>query len=70
MKWPWQKEGCEHHLCQCDGLVLRQTTLEEFGFEFLLSSQTRLDLRMDGVDVDHIPKPVRYTTGLQNWRSD
>lgn len=60
MKWPWQK--CEHHLCQCDGIKTRQTTLEEFGFEFLHKGQTRLKVAL--------PKPVRSTTGFQNWRND
>lgn len=60
MKWPWQK--CEHHLCECGGIKTRQTTLEEFGFEFLHKGQTRLKVAL--------PKPVRRTTGLQNWRNE
>jgi hypothetical protein len=57
MKWPWRKDECEHHLCECGGIKTRQTTLEEFGFEFISESQTRL------TDFDkQMFEPVAVTT--------
>jgi len=61
MKWPWTKSKktplCEHHFCACGGIKSRQTTLEEFGFEFLHPNQTKLtDF---GFDFD--PIPIRKT---------
>ncbi len=62
MKWPWQKQ-CEHHLCECGGIKTRQTTLLEF-FPDLLHHRGQRLLKVTP------PKPVRSTTGLQNWRYD
>jgi hypothetical protein len=56
MNW-FRKKECTHHLCQCGGLRFRQTTLEEFGFEFINENQTRL------TDFDkQMFEPVAITT--------
>jgi hypothetical protein len=42
MKWFRKKEKpvvCDHHICQCKGLITRQTTLEEFDFGFREAGQ-------------------------------
>ena len=68
MKWPWQKDACDHHLCQCHGLLTRQARLTEWGFEFLVSFQTRLtdyDKMMIG------PAPVKTeSVGLHGQPRD